>query len=81
MTATTLTATTLTAMIPTRAHLAAFATVVVLLTMLTAPFTFVAMAASGSSAGTVGEKPMCFAAGVGCRAGPSLEIALFAPRH
>jgi|GEM_PF-6611466 len=71
-----------TAMIPTRAHLAAFATVLVLLAMLSAPFTLVAMAASGPSAsGALDEKPMCFAAGVGCRAGPSLEIALFAPRH
>jgi hypothetical protein len=55
--------------------------VLVLLAMLTAPFAFVAMAAGGSPhTDAIDEKPMCYAAGVGCRAGPSLEIALFAPR-
>ena len=78
----TATAITLRSLLPTRAHLASFATVVLLLAMLSAPFTFVAMAASGPSASSAfDEKPMCFAAGVGCRAGPSLEIALFAPRR
>lgn len=71
----------ITAALPSRAHVASFATVLVLLAMLSAPFAFVAMAAGGSAAGAIDEKPMCYAAGVGCRAGPSLEIALFAPRR
>lgn len=71
---------TLGSLVPTRAHLASFATVMLLLAMLSAPFAFVAMAAGGAGGG-IDEKPMCFAAGVGCRAGPSMEIALFAPRH
>jgi hypothetical protein len=75
-------ATAIISMLPSRAHIASFATVLVLLVMLSAPFTFVAMAASGQSgAGAIDEKPMCYAAGVGCRPGPSMEIALFAPRH
>ncbi len=82
MSSTTITASTLRSLLPTRAHLASFATVMLLLTMLSAPFTFVAMAASGASAsGAIDEKPMCYTAGIGCRAGPSLEIALFAPRR
>jgi hypothetical protein len=72
----------ITSMLPSRAHLASFATVLVLLAMLSAPFAFVAMAAGVTSgAGAIDQKPMCYAAGVGCRPGPSMEIALFAPRH
>ncbi len=72
----------LSAMLPSPARIASSATVLLLLAMLSAPFAFVAMAASGPSApGPLGEKPMCYAAGVDCRPGPSLEIALFAPRR
>jgi hypothetical protein len=72
----------ITSMLPSRAHLASFATVLLLLSMLSAPFAFVAMAAGAPSASNaIDEKPMCYAAGVGCRPGPSMEIALFAPRH
>lgn len=67
--------------LPSPARIASAAAVLVLLAMLTAPFAFVAMAAGGSPhTDAIDEKPMCYAAGVGCRAGPSLEIALFAPR-
>jgi hypothetical protein len=72
----------ITDMLPSRARIASFATVLALLTMLSAPFAFVAMAAGGAAhSNPIDEKPMCYAAGVGCGAGPSMEIALFAPRH
>lgn len=72
----------ITSMLPSRARIASFATVIVLLTMMTAPFAFVAFAAGGPvHADAIDQKPMCYAAGVGCRPGPSMEIALFAPRH
>lgn len=70
----------LSAMLPSPARIASAMTVTLLLAMLSAPFAFVAMAAGGSPGGAIDDKPMCYAAGVGCRAGPTLEIALFAPR-
>lgn len=69
-------------MLPSPARIASTAAVLLLLAMLSAPFAFVAMAAGGSGySNPIDEKPMCYAAGVGCGAGPSMEIALFAPRH
>lgn len=68
--------------LPTRAHAAAFATVLLLVALLSAPFAFVAMAAGAAPAGGgIADKPMCYTVGVGCRPGPSMAIALFAPRR
>lgn len=73
---------TLAKMLPSPARIASAAAVLVLLAMLSAPFAFVAMAATGTAVpNAIDEKPMCYAAGVGCGAGPSMEIALFAPRR
>ena len=73
---------TLTKMLPSPARIASAAAVLVLVALLTAPFAFVAMAAGcANHANSIDEKPMCYAAGVGCGAGPSMEIALFAPRR
>lgn len=71
----------LSAVLPSPARIASSMTVLLLLAMLSAPFAFVAMAATGAPhADSIDQKPMCYAAGVECRPGPSLEIALFAPR-
>lgn len=72
----------ITTALPSPAHIASSMAVLLLMAMLSAPFAFVALSANGpAGAGAIDEKPMCYVAGVGCGAGPSMEVALFAPRR